>query len=467
MCYLFFVNSIQNLIYILYFLFFSACLVVITAGIVTVWISPIVWKLKQNSTEINPLGEPVTTLQIAWIGGLAPFGGLVGTMFVPELLNIFGRKRTLMIISFAVTFLEALLAFATNIYVYYLARLMIGVFVGSCPAVVSVFLSEISEDHNRGILGCFVGLSYPLGTLYGYLIGPMFTVKMYTLLGTIPNIITILCCLAFIPESPYYLASKGHKKETLEALQRIRTKNIYELEKEYENIIQTLEITADKVEATWRDLFNVRCLRRGLVITVGLNAIQQLSGINAILGYAGILFDASNVSLSGDVIAILIGLVNVFGVLLAMIVIEKVGRRPLLLVSTLGGSVSLLVLGLFFYLKKFSFMILNTLSWVPVTSALLFIVFFAVGLASIPVSLPSELFPVNAKSKISSACAGTTLTFMFAVITLFPILNDCLGPAWCFCLFSIFGFLGFLFIHFLVPEIKGKSLVEIQEVLSK
>lgn len=344
---------------------------------------------------------------------------------------------------------------------------MIGVVIGVAPAAVSVFLSEIAEDHNRGIIGCFIGLTFPLGNLYGYLVGPMFSVKIFTLLSTIPNIISVLCCLTFIPESPYYLASKGYKNETLKALQRIRNKSANDLEKEYEKIVQTLKVTADKLDNTWRNLFCVKSLRRGLVIVIGLSTIQQLSGIGAILSYAGPMFDASNASLSGDTVAILIGVVKIFSVLFATVVIETTGRRPLLLISAFGGSFSLVLLGLFFYLKDFRFEIVSTLSWLPITSVLLFVVFYAFGLGVIPLSILGDLFPGNVKSKVSSVCASTTLTLMFIVTTLFPVMNDFMGTPLCLCLFSIFGLLGFLFIHFLVPEIKGKSLVEIQELLSK
>lgn len=238
-------------------------------GINIVWTSPVIWKLKSNDTDINPLGKPITTIQVAGISGLVPFGGMIGTLFLTKFCDIIGRRRTLMILSGVMLVSEVALACATHIYMYYVARFIIGLAVGVGVATVSVFLSEISEDHNRGTIGCFIGLSLPVGNLFVFILGPLVSVKMFTLLCTIPNILNLLCFLTFVPESPIYLASKGHKAQTMNSLERIRNKNSDELEKEYESIILTLENTSAKVKPTWGTIFRVRCLRNGFIIALG------------------------------------------------------------------------------------------------------------------------------------------------------------------------------------------------------
>lgn len=359
------------------------------------------------------------------------------------------------------------LAFSTHLYMYYVTRFVIGLCVGGTVASASVFVSEISENHNRGMIGCVVGLCFPIGNSYVYLVGPLFSVKIFTLFCTLPLILNLLCFMIFIPESPFYLASKRNKAGAIEALERIRNKNPSEIEKEYEKIVQTIAETSDKVEPTWSNMFKVRSLRKGFIIAVGLNALQQLSGVSAILAFAGPLFDASGAAISGDTTAILIGLVKVASVCLATAVIEKVGRRPLLLVSTLGGCIPHLLLGLFFHLKNVNSPLLPNIMWLPVTSVLLFIVAYSVGLGIIPTAIMSEIFPSNVKSKAASACTFTALFLIFIVTSLFPIMNELLGPSWCLWMFAVCEFLGFLFVFFLVPEIKGKSITEVQEMLSK
>lgn len=362
---------------------------------------------------------------------------------------------------------EVCLAFSTHVYVYCILRFIIGLTIGGSISSASIFLSEISEDHNRGMIGCFVGLSLPLGNLYVYVVGPMFSVKVFTFICTLPNILNLLCLLTFIPESPFYLALKGDRGGTINALERLRNKSSSNIEKEYELIMRTLQETSGKVKATWSSFFGVRSLRKGFIIAIGLNAFQQVSGIIAILAFAGPLFDASGASLSGDLTALLIGVVSVVSVSLATLIIERIGRRPLLIFSTLGGCIPHFLLGLFFYLKQAESPIIESILWLPIISVLVFIVTFNLGLGVIPTSIMSELFPSNVKSKAASASTCTSLALMFIVTTAFPIMNDLLGPAWCLWLFSIFEFLGFLFVYFLVPEIKGKSLMEVQELLSK
>lgn len=362
---------------------------------------------------------------------------------------------------------EISLAYSAHVYMYYISRFIIGVSIGGAVSAVSVFLSEISEDHNRGMIGCFIGMSFPLGNLCVYLVGPIFSVKTFTLLCAIPNIINLLCLCTFIPESPFYLASKGDREATIKSLERLRNKTPSQIEKEYETILKTIKETSGRVEATWRNIFRVRYLRKGFIIAVGLSWFQEISGVCAIMAFAGPLFDASGASLSGDMTAILIGAVKFASVIFTAAVIERVGRRPLLISSTLGGSVPLFFLGLFFYLKKHNSPIVDSILWLPIVSVLLFVITYSLGLGVIPTSIMSEIFPSNAKSKAASASTCTALSVMFIITTIFPIMNDFLGPAWCLWMFSFFNFFGFLFVYFVVPEIKGKSLVEVQELLSK
>lgn len=436
-------------------------------GITTVWTSPVIRKLKSVDTSINPLAAPVTTFEVALISGLLPFGGIISPLFLTKLCDIIGRKNTMIILSTVMLAAEIALAYSAHVYMYYISRFIIGVSIGGAVSAVSVFLSEISEDHNRGMIGCFIGMSFPVGNLCVYLLGPIFSVKVFTLLCAVPNIVNLFCLFTFIPESPFYLASTGDRESTIKSLERLRNKTPSQIEKEYETIFQTIQETSGKVEATWCNIFRVRSLRRGFIIAVGLSWFQEFSGICAIMAFAGPLFDASGASLSGDMIAILIGLVKFASGIFTTIVIEKVGRRPLLISSTLGGSVPLLSLGIFFYLKKNNSPIVDSISWLPIVSVLVFIITYSLGLGVIPTSIMSEIFPSNAKSKAASASTCTALTVMFLITTVFPIMNDFLGPAWCLWIFSVSNFLGFLFVYFVIPEIKGKSLVEVQELLSK
>lgn len=449
-----------------YLFFVSACLLVVAVGTNVVWTSPIIWKLKSNDTSINPLGEPVTTFQIALIAGLFPFGGLIGPLFLTKFCDIIGRRKTLIMLSATMLMAVIGLAFSTNLYSYYIMRFVIGFIMGGTVASTSIFLNEISEDHNRGMIGCFIGLSFPLGNLYAYLVGPMFSIKIFTLLCTIPNIINLLCLLTFIPESPYYLLSKGDREGTIKALERIRRKNPSQIEKEYETIQNMIRETG-KVEPTWKYIFSVRSLRKGFIIAIGLNIFQQISGICAILAFAGPIFDEAGASLSGDLVAILIGIVKLASVLFAATIIERVGRRPLLIASTLGGSVPHFLLGLFFYLKAINAPIVEKILWLPIISVLGFVISYAVGLGVIPAPIMSELFPSDVKSKAASTCSCIVHLALLVVTAAFPILNEFLGSAWCLWLFALCEFLGFLFVYFVVPEIKGKSLTEVQEMLSK
>lgn len=436
-------------------------------GINIVWTSPVLRRLKSNDTEANPLGESITTSQVALITGLMPLGGIISPFILTKLCDIIGRKKTIMAMSVLMMAAEIGLSFSKTIYLYYVWRFIIGISLGSLVSSGSIFLSELSEDHNRGTIGCFVGMSFPLGHLYDYLVGPWLSVTAYTLMCTIPHAINLICFFTFIPDSPVYLASKGNKEGALKALKILRNKDVRELEEEYEQIVNTLKNMEMEREPTWRSLLSVKGYRKGVIISGGLAILQQLSGICAILAFAGPLFDECGAALSGDMTAIMIATVQTICVSLATMVIERVGRRPLLLISTLGGFFPHVLLGIFFYLKKLNMDVVNSILWLPILCILVFIVTYSLGLGVIPTAIMSELFPSNVKSKTSSLCSFISIFLMLIITTLFPVMNDLLGPSWCLWIFGVFGFLGFLFVFFYVPEIKGKSVTEVQELLSK
>lgn len=431
------------------------------------WTSPTVRRLRSIDQNENPLGVPLTTFQIAMITGLFPFGAALSPPLLLDICNKIGRKNTILILSTMMTLANMILSFASHVYVYYAVRFMLGICAGTADAVVSVFLSEIAEDHNRGRIGCFMGMSYPTGSLIVYVLGSLCSVRTYTLLCTLPNIINIICFLTFIPESPSYLASNKRKKETLAALDRLRNKNPGEVEKEYEALVQTLKSTTEEGESSWKDILSVKSLRKGFVISVVLTILQQFAGIGAILAYAGPLFDAAGSVLTGDVVGILIGLLYIFGDIIAIMIIERVGRRPLLLFSTLGGVIPHFLLGLFFYLKNSGSQTIENFLFLPIVSILTFIITYSVGLSVIPPVIPGVLMPNNAKTKVTSVIFFISYFCFSTVTVVFPIMNDYVGPSWCMWFFAVVESLTFVFVYFFLPEVTGKSSQEIQELLSK
>ncbi|KAG5862486.1 hypothetical protein JTB14_008506 [Gonioctena quinquepunctata] len=435
-------------------------------GNIMVWSSPVLPKLRSNDTEINPLGEAISTSQISLMMGIPALVSLVTTFFLGKLPDVIGRKRTMQYMATGMLFSNVALAFGTHIYVYYAARTTFYIFVSSAMINVQVYLSEIAGDHNRGKLGCLMGVAVPSGNLYAFILGPIMSVKVFTLLCTVPLVLGVFCFL-FVPESPVYLASKGRKMETLQALKKLGSyKTSEDIEKDYIKIENTSKAKMRSAKPGFVTLFQTRALRKGIVISLIVNSTQFCSGIVVIMSFLGPIFTDADTKLSGNTVAIIVGAVKIIVFLVTTFTIEKLGRRPLLLFSSLLTGIPLLFLGIFFYWKNTNSSFIEDISTLPIWCILAYVVFYSLGLGPIPMAIIGELFPNEFRSIATTFVMSIVAILIGILNAAYPVMAEYFGIHWCIWIFSGFCFLGFSLIYFHLPETKGKSLKEIQGILS-
>jgi hypothetical protein len=199
-----------------------------------------------------------------------------------------------------------------------------------------------------------------------------------------------------------------------------------------------------------------------MVICILLLFFQQATGIEAILVYTVFVFDQAGSKLNSNFCSIIIGFLQVFATLVSACLVDKAGRRILLMVSEFGAALTMLSLAAFFYLKIENPRIAEELNWMPLVSLGLFIISFSIGAGPVPFLMVAEL---NSAAVIGVASAIlTTLNWTFAsLITVFFMdIEIQIGLHWCFAMFSACSFLGIGFVYVFVPETKGKSMEEIQ-----
>lgn len=202
---------------------------------------------------------------------------------------------------------------------------------------------------------------------------------------------------------------------------------------------------------------------RALAVVLSLFVIQQWSGSLAILSYAELIFNTTNFELEGKYVTMILGGVQVVFTVISATVVDRFNRRTLLLTSASGVSVSTFLIGLFFFLQHVEADV-SEITWLPAVGAILYIVMYAFGLAALPFTMMSELFPTNVKalgSTIGMLCCNTCA---FLVTLFYPSLIVH-GIHVAFWLFSSTTVLGVVFIYFLVPETKKRTLQEIQQQL--
>lgn len=448
------------------FLYVAACagnLVSFVCGTTLGWTSPEIPKLK--GIIDNPLGSPVSKTAEGWIGSLLPLGAAIGPFAAGIAADKIGRKKTLLIstIPFIIAFI--LNVVATHVYYFFISRFLCGLAVGLVFTVLPMYIGEIADDEVRGSLGSFMQLFVVIGLLFSYALGPYLSLQIFNIILLVPPVAFLVIFLFFIPESPYYLIHADNFEAGEESLIKLRSKSKDDVQKELETI-KGLVHEAQESKASFFDIFKSRGLTMALFLSVSLMAIQQFSGINIVLFYAQNIFADAGVSLAPEICTIIIGIVQVVASGATPLLVEKRGKRFLLLLSAIGMGLSQGVLAYFFYLKDDKHSDMSAVGWVPIVSLIVYIITYCLGFGPLPWAVMGELFPGNIKSVASTVTASACWFLGFLLTNYFGIVAESIGKSGSFGIFAVCCFGAVLFTYKLLPETSGKSLQEIQDILN-
>jgi SP family galactose:H+ symporter-like MFS transporter len=383
-------------------------------------------------------------------------GSLVGAMLGGILADRLGRRR-LLIITAVVFGLGAIgAALAPDTAWLIAARVVAGTAIGIASFVAPLYISEIAPVEIRGKLVSINQVALTSGIVISYLIDYAFAGsqawRWMFALAVIPAA-AFGVGLIFIPNSPRWLVGCGHVDQARAVLQRIRGPEQVESE------LSAIRHSVAQQKEHWSELLGP-LLRPAMIVGVGLAIAQQITGINTVIYYAPTIFKFAG--LSSASVAILasvgVGVVNVVLTVVAMQLIDRVGRRPLLLVSLAGMALGLFVLGLAFSLPQLS----GSLGWIAVASLMVYVGSFAVGLGPVFWLILSEIYPLRIRGRAMSVGTVANWSANLIVALSFLTLTQVLGKPATFWLYGIVSVGSWLFAFFLVPETKGRSLEEIE-----
>lgn len=433
-----------------------------TCGFAFGWSSPEIPKFKAHD---SPLPRGLTLDQESWIGSLLPIGAGVGPLLAGILADKIGRKLTIIVGTIPLVIAFILAAIANEVYFLYLMRFLSGLGIGFTFTVLPMYIGEISDDEVRGQLGSFMLLFISFGLTLAFCGGPYLSITLFNLLLLIIPVLFIFLFWIFVPESPYYLLKIGKKSEAEKALMKFRSQSSKGVQRELSLVNKSIEETTGS-NAGLGDLFATKALRKAVFISIALVFFQQASGINVVVFYAQDIFEAAGSTLPPEIAVILLGVVQILGCGLTPVLVNKYGKKALLLLSAVGMTLFLAVLAYFFYLKE-SGQDVSTLSWLPITSIIMYIIIYCLGIGPLPWAIMAELFPGNVKSLASTITASSCWILAFIITKYFTIVVNSWGQNGLYGLFSLVCIAGANFIYIYLPETSGKSVDEILQILGQ
>jgi MFS transporter, SP family, galactose:H+ symporter len=387
-------------------------------------------------------------------------GAILGAILGGFVADRLGRKRS--IIAGSVSFIIGtfVLLASNGLGIFVVGRLLIGIAIGLASFIVPMYISELAPERIRGALVSLNQLFVTLGILVSYGVDSLFSAagnwKAMFAVGLIPAMI-LLVGIALMPNSPRWLVFKNRTAKARKVLERVRGEN----EKEVEPEIQEIE-SAVKNQSKGVAMLKSNVVKYPLIVGLGLAIFQQVTGVNTIIYYAPTIFQFAGLDSATAAIAATtgVGLANFIVTAIALLLVDRVGRRPLLLVGILGMVISLIVLGAGFGLTAGATG--HAAGIVTAVSLIAYISFFAIGLGPVFWLLISEIFPLQVRGTAMSLATIANWGANFAITLLFLELVGVLGQAGTFWLFAAIGIAAFVFALRLVPETKGLTLEQIE-----
>ncbi|XP_068083621.1 facilitated trehalose transporter Tret1-like [Anabrus simplex] len=408
---------------------------------------------------------PISSEQCSWVVAISNFGMLCAPIPTGYLSDLLGRKVVMATatVPFIVSWLMVTLA--RSVEELYIARFMAGLGQGIAFSVGPIYLAEISEDRIRGAMGTLFQIMLNIGTLYEYCVGPYVP---YATLAISSAVFPFLFLITFVwmPESPYYLLDKERQKDAEESLMKLRgVKEKVSVKEELEMMQLTLDIQK-KEKGSPLDLIRHRGNRKAFLIVIGLIFCQAFSGIIAILSYTASIFKSSGSEIDANMSAIIVGIVTLLTSVASSLLVDRAGRRPLLLLSSAGCSLCMIGLGIYFLYAPVIDKSIN-IDWIPLALMIIYIMMFMAGLGPLPWAVAGEILPSNIKGYAIAMASMTSPALTLIVVKMFQLLTDGAGTYVVFWIFGVCCGVSTVGISLFVPETKGKSLLEIYEELNK
>jgi SP family xylose:H+ symportor-like MFS transporter len=400
--------------------------------------------------NLDASGQGATTASLA-------IGCIAGCLVAGGLSDRYGRKPGLLTAASVFTISSLFMGLAPSLYSFIVARFFAGVGVGMASMLSPVYIAEVSPAQTRGRMVSLNQLTIVLGIVITHLvnfglkdIGPEAWRWMFGS-GMVPALMFLFCAL-FLPESPRWLVKDRQEAKALAVLKKIGNQQFAA-----ETLSEIKSTLLNEENASIREIFS-KDSRAILLIGIVLAVFQQWCGINIVFNYTPRLFESIGADRSEQLLqAVYIGLVNLACTLVAMALVDRIGRKPLMLIGAGGLAVTYIILAI---------VLKNSNGWILSPILLAAIGLYGLSLAPVTWVLISEIFPNRIRGRATSIAVISLWAAYSILVYTYPVIAEKTGEYLPFFGYSVICIIGFLFILFRLPETKGKSLEKLESMLS-
>jgi sugar porter (SP) family MFS transporter len=404
----------------------------------------------------------LTDSGLGTVAALLTIGCLIGALFTGNFTEKYGRKNV-MIFTAVVYIISALgSALSTSSAMLTIFRVLSGLAVGATSVVGPMYISEISPAHRRGTLVSMNQFAITIGIVVAYVIDYLVmdmgddSWRYMLVIPAFFGVIYLILLLTAFPKSPRWLLSKYRRAEAVAVLEKIGGKAL--IEKELPEMEQSVLAEQGKQKVKFSEIFRGKT---GKIVLIGtlIAALQQITGINAVIMFSPDIFQVAG-SAKGDSMmqAMIVGLVNFLMTIVAIWLVDRKGRKTLLLWGAVGMVISLAYLTF-----EFAQPVQNGTG--VLIALLVYISFFSASFAPVMWVIISEIYPNRIKGVAMSFSTAVSWLCTFLTVYFAPVIQGTLGLHYLFAIFGIFSIIAFIFVKIWIPETKGKSLEQIEKEL--
>ncbi len=381
-------------------------------------------------------------------------GALIGALIGGVIADLFGRKKTLFLTLFLFLIGILTLTMASSFNAFLIGRLISGFAVGIVSMAVPLYIAEMSPAGNRGALVSLNQLCITIGILLAYIVtysladsGSWRNMFAFALIPTVLQFVGLF----FVAETPSWLMSHEKREEADQILHKIQ------VAPKDKRLVREKKGEDFPTKKDFRELFS-KNVRMPFLIGIGVAVFQSITGINTVIYYAPKIFQLAGYTEATTALfaTMLVGIINVIVTIISLWLIDRIGRRPLLVSGLIGMAFSLVILGFSFFIEG------EGSGLTAIFAMLIYVAFFAVSLGPVAWLIISEVYPLGIRGRAMGIATFANWISNYFVSLTFLSLIGILGAFGTFWLYAIICILGLWFVIKLVPETKGKTFEQIQ-----